>query len=425
MANCPLDYCDFKFDIQEVDVDDFFRATRAEEWQLENYVRWCQAKEENPKLNSIVQKYTANLLKIRNCKEVDKALQSYVGRLIKKLDIEGKNKENEIINIGGVAVNNGNVTINNYYKKQKVDHTAEMDSWAVDSEEDVLDAWSQYLEKESHKHAYCLENYHVIECGYSIKCNPGIPQELYDHMGVSGSGVGESPFMSSTYVAKILEVMKTGNWRQVERTVICSDDLKKESPKKEVDSIEEYFRFCVLLLRRSGLCEEMKLSEANFNRLLVHPAIEVSISCLQDLLRFIPGERLLKSCEDKYNCDGLVVEMKNGNELFLLETSGRLDLEQKWKYGYDHIKCTFGALSLFNSAFKKYFFASKDTAIRLKIPYLHAIENGLHLWVLELCSDKLYISNKIIKCTVPTKMQDTQDVLMLGNLLWELKVSIY
>lgn len=48
-------------------------------------------------------------------------------------------------------------------------------------------------------------------------------------------------------------------------------------------------------------------------------------------------------------------------------------LNEKWKYGYDHVKCTFGALSIFNAAFKKYFFAAEAMAMKLQIPYLHAM----------------------------------------------------
>lgn len=39
-------------------------------------------------------------------------------------------------------------------------------------------------------------------------------------------------------------------------------------------------------------------------------------------------------------------------------------LNEKWKYG---------ALSIFNAAFKKYFFATEETAMKLQIPYLHAM----------------------------------------------------
>lgn len=69
----------------------------------------------------------------------------------------------------------------------------------------------------------------------------------------------------------------------------------------------------------------------------------------------------------------ILQQQQQHNEMFVPETCGRLMLNEKWKYGYDHVKCTFGAMTIFNAAFKKYFFATKETAIRLQIPYLHTM----------------------------------------------------
>lgn len=80
----------------------------------------------------------------------------------------------------------------------------------------------------------------------------------------------------------------------------------------------------------------------------------------------------MKSSQEKYNADGCIID-DEGNEVFVLETSRKLMLNEKWEYGYDHVKCTFGALSIFNAAFKKYFFATEETAMKLQISYLHAM----------------------------------------------------
>ncbi|KAG1318805.1 hypothetical protein G6F62_012162 [Rhizopus arrhizus] len=194
--------------------------------------------------------------------------------------------------------------------------------------------------------------------------------------------------------------MKTRAWKEVESAVIGSQDEKLELVKEQC----------------------LDTSESNFSRLLVWPAVEVSIESME-LLEFLPGEYLLKSSEEKYNADGCIVDEEN-NEMFLLEVSGKLLLNEKWKYGYDHVKCTFGALSIFNAAFKKYFFAAEETAMKLQIPYLHAMEGWLHLWVLELCSNKLYISNKVFKCQIPKAMDDTKNIIAMGNLLWCLKMKL-
>lgn len=99
------------------------------------------------------------------------------------------------------------------------------------------------------------------------------------------------------------------------------------------------------------LCFSPNISESNFSRLLIWPAVEVSIESMEQL-EFLPGEHLLKSSPEKYNADGCIVDEED-NEVFLLETSGKLRLNEKWKCGYDHVKCTFNALTIFNAAFKK------------------------------------------------------------------------
>lgn len=236
----------------------------------------------------------------------------------------------------------------------------------------MIDAWRQYLSASSDKHEYCLEKYHIIECGYSIKCNPKIPEELYNQIGLSEECIVESPFISCfSYCSKILDYMKTRTWKEVESGVIGSQDEKLELVKEQVHFVVEYFRFCLLLFKKNNLYKRLNISESNFSRLLVWPAVEVSIESME-LLQFLPGEYLLKSSQEKYNADGCIVDEED-NEMFLLETSGKLMLNEKWKYGYDHVKCTFGALSIFNAAFKKYFFAAEETAMKLQIPYLHAM----------------------------------------------------
>lgn len=53
-----------------------------------------------------------------------------------------------------------------------------------------------------------LEKLHVIKCGYSTECNPHVPEELYDHLGISQHSV-ESPFMSCPeYVQAVFDAVQ-------------------------------------------------------------------------------------------------------------------------------------------------------------------------------------------------------------------------
>ncbi|KAI8070642.1 uncharacterized protein B0P05DRAFT_550529 [Gilbertella persicaria] len=52
-------------------------------------------------------------------------------------------------------------------------------------------------------HENCLEKNHVIQCGYSIKCSPLIPDELYKHLGLDEYEV-ETPFATcADYVQSV------------------------------------------------------------------------------------------------------------------------------------------------------------------------------------------------------------------------------
>ncbi|EIE86408.1 hypothetical protein RO3G_11119 [Rhizopus delemar RA 99-880] len=185
----------------------------------------------------------------------------------------------------------------------EVDHTDESKSWEIENLEDLLDAWRHYLSASNDKYEYCLEKYHIIECGYSIKCNPKIPEELYNQIGLSEECIVESPFISCfSYCSKILDYMKTRAWKEVESAVIGSQDEKLELVKEQVDFVEEYFRFCLLLSKENNLYKHFNISESNFSRLLVWPAVEVSIESME-LLEFLPGEYLLKSSQEKYTAD--------------------------------------------------------------------------------------------------------------------------
>ncbi|KAG0890719.1 hypothetical protein G6F34_012287 [Rhizopus arrhizus] len=248
----------------------------------------------------------------------------------------------------------------------------------IDSEGDVWEAWRQYLEEHNGYHKYSMERYHIIKCGYSIRCNPNIPLELYEHIGFSNDGISTEvipcPFITckkySTLVFKSMESNK--HWKQVEEIIINSCEEKKGLGSRDVDFVESFFRFCILLFKKPNLYERLKISECNFNRLLIWPAMEVavdSISCSD--LSFMSAEYKLKSSDEEYKADACILDDDN-NEISILETSGKFMLDDNSKYGYDHVKCTFGALIIFNAAFKKYFWSREDTGLQLRIPFIHA-----------------------------------------------------
>lgn len=87
-------------------------------------------------------------------------------------------------------------------------------------------------------------------------------------------------------------------------------------------------------------------------------------------MKFIHGEYILVASKETHKVDACIVD--GGVEICLLETSGKLLLRDNSKYGYDHIKCNFGSLNIFNNIYNKYYWGSKETAGRLRISFVYA-----------------------------------------------------
>lgn len=104
-------------------------------------------------------------------------------------------------------------------KRQKVDHVNDKSStWNIDKQEDVWEAVRQYL-KASITHDFYLKKYHIIKCGYSIKCDPFIPDELWAYFKDDYYAIS-TPFQTySQYTTSVLAVMKKNELKAIEKVV--------------------------------------------------------------------------------------------------------------------------------------------------------------------------------------------------------------
>lgn len=56
---------------------------------------------------------------------------------------------------------------------------------------------------------FCLEKYHIIECGYSIKCNPRVPEELMQFVNTDNHTI-TTPFKGCIeYTNVVISAMRT------------------------------------------------------------------------------------------------------------------------------------------------------------------------------------------------------------------------
>lgn len=112
-------------------------------------------------------------------------------------------------------------------------------------------------------------------------------------------------------------------------------------------------------------------NENMFNHYVVWPLMDVSINAIKPKMKLMLAEYILKAFDDEYKADGCILD-QFGNEVCLLETSSTFLFKESGKLGYDHVKGTFDALTLFNAIFKKYNNTTLETAQNLTVAFIHA-----------------------------------------------------
>lgn len=182
-----------------------------------------------------------------------------------------------------------------------------------------------------------------------------------------------------------------------------------------------------------NLSMRLSLDEANFNHVLVCPLMELAVNTIGVKLVFVPEEYVSQSSSEEYKADAIVLH--DGLEIALLETSGKLLLNDGPRFGYGHIKGTFGCFTIYNEILKTYHFAIEETVSKLKIYFVHArrkLYNTLNGYLAHLCDSfvvaralfcKAVCFKKMCKFTIPRSKEDIKNILAMSHFVWQLKVS--
>ncbi|KAG0861159.1 hypothetical protein G6F29_006028 [Rhizopus arrhizus] len=106
----------------------------------------------------------------------------------------------------------------------------------VSSTANAWEAWNQYLDS-SISYDFCLKKYHVIECGYSIKCNLRVLEELLQFVNTDNHTI-TTPFKGCIeYTDVVINAMRTSNMEVIERAVSNS----KEAEERALDALSQEF----------------------------------------------------------------------------------------------------------------------------------------------------------------------------------------
>ncbi|KAI8077303.1 uncharacterized protein B0P05DRAFT_638008 [Gilbertella persicaria] len=359
-------------------------------------------------------KFKNDLENICQSESMDRTSRRRAGQLISSMKAN-KRKNNDALpstvfsNQGSALSNNGTIIVNvisgakevDGSKRQKVDHVEDADSWQVESEEDLWDAWRQFLKCCCCCHDFC------------------IPQQLYDHLDTATVAINNLFKQHPEYSLAVLEALKPlpKNWKAARKAVVNPEDNDDDN---EGEESKEFLQELFLIMQYYFVQEEgcgccIKKSEVNYNLFVLWPLMSLAAGDMN----FVAGEYILKASKEEYRADACILD-ENDNEICLLESSGCYLFGDKCKYGYDHVKGAFGVLTMFNAAFKKYHKASFKVAQELSILFIHARHDAIHLWSLELCSQKMYVLKKVYVAKTPVNSH----VIALGNLFWCLKTMI-
>ncbi|CDH53931.1 predicted protein [Lichtheimia corymbifera JMRC:FSU:9682] len=304
----------------------------------------------------------------------------------------------------------------------EVDTQDDDSHWDIDDESDFFRAWNDLMDRRSDAlHDYNLEHFHVIECGYSVKSKPHIPPELYDHLRL------EKPSSNilqehKAYVKKCIESAKISNDKFKEAANMSFAGLNTTSGQL-VSNIFQHF--AKHIFSKDG--NHVDDSEIIYNHRLIWPCLESVTDAMttDTLARFSPGEVNLQSfntLDDNYKADGIL--KFDTIEVLLLETSGPYNCNDEPRSAYDHIKCVFGLLSMFKTVISKYPFATAQEFGSLRLWVVHAREDAIHLWALDMPEPDIFILERVYKVTIPTMLNQSYLLLELLKMLWVLKLGL-
>ncbi|KAG1168488.1 hypothetical protein G6F70_009090 [Rhizopus microsporus] len=391
----------------DTSVPDFFCDNRVLDWNFELFNAAYLSNQRGLNINEILDLYRQSIKKIMSNNGVPNAVKSIAGHLLK--DFTHLVVQSMVVSILTVVTK----------EVEMINHLQES-CWQINNESDFWDAWGQYMDI-CECHQFCLERYHVIQCGYSIKCQPHIPQELYDQLGTD-SQIITSPFKTNQqYTTHVLNAFKNmTNMEDIQEAIKGKSVADKGL--QGFDFCKTFFKECTVFFKKPNLIKRLAFNETSFNRLLVWPLWDIAVDSIGDTLIVIPGEYILKASQEECKADGVVLDGEI--EIGILETSGKYLLNDNSKYGLDHVKGTFGALAIFNTIFKTYYTATEVTAMNLKIPFVHARHDHVHLWSLELCAKKLYALKKVFKFKIPGDKSDVKNILAMGHFVWQLKKQL-
>lgn len=181
--------------------------------------------------------------------------------------------------------------------------------WAIDNQDDFWSSWQQYFD-ECECHAYCLEKYHIIECGYTIQCKPSYDVDLYEQLGNNAHQIVKSPFARfADYSSKAVAAVALKNERKMMNALMNDDhweEIEKGCNSHIAIFVYNYFTFIKTYMPSASRITD---SESMYNHHLVWGLLDLAVKTAitpATKLAFETGEVLLDSFDEIFKADGVV-----------------------------------------------------------------------------------------------------------------------
>ncbi|CEP16965.1 hypothetical protein [Parasitella parasitica] len=404
----------FKLPLSSEDARSFFSSYPAEKWDIETYF---EAKKQS-KVSKVYHNYDNDLNWITRQGNLPPRIKEYARDLIsvpkpkpallkanqarhackkRKMnrEIVIQNSQNVIVNSGSVInstlSNSGQTTASNTNQAEQDDN-----GQSNNERPSIWKDWKTYIESSLDSfHPFSLVANDIVRAGKGVSDRPLLDENLYkQHMSQKSNS---RYLMPEDFKAHIRAFAMAKN-KPESKSVIYGLSLLLS--QKEDANMEFVHDVLVEMCRTYTSHIDIQQSEDAFNQLFIWPyllAMSRSISETIDSSissEFLTGQPILQSMTKQLKAVGLYIDdahvyksdglfQLSGSikeELLLLETSGCFANNDKSKVNFDHHKGVYGMLAMLKSIADDYYYASLDSFMRIKVYFLHAADEHLHLW---------------------------------------------
>ncbi|KAL9537076.1 hypothetical protein MBANPS3_012106 [Mucor bainieri] len=424
----PQKFQDYKIPVIGNGSQRFFSSTPAQDWNFTNYfsttheninnkfkkygaikksfkddLDWVSKMENLPKeikeFVDILREQELPKKPTMKCRISKKALQHKKGSLVHQgITIKGNVEGHIITNSNNVVIES--TTTDMLRKRKHGDDESEKSESDDDQDEDEGDSeadsiWREWLrflkQRKGDFHPYSPASHKIVRCGKGVSPRPYLDRKLYNrHLATFTSETHALPANCVPYMDKVIDSEDLESFKKALKST--RDDYTEN--EKTYDFLEDIFRGA---LEGYSTFQDVHDGESTFDALFIYPYLRAvskavtSHSCGADFKRgeanlIAMSKQLIAlglKVDDKsqYKADGLIklYQIKQ-LEILLLETSGSLGSTEKVKINFDHHKGVFGSLAMLKTIADEFSLASADLFQQLKVYFVHAAGNEIHLW---------------------------------------------